>query len=263
MLCCGSLYLKASLQSGYVGNHRLKREANNQKHLHLYLVSLVRCLQHTQVSPGCVNTTAPTLRHGQYCYSRHHHCKLYYNNKTSSNWDKFTLATDQVPHWWRYWYQTFCCADTGPGDHRDHCAMFGLFTVPVCGQTNHKYRHIHNARHLNSNYWNNVLIKSQWSMFTVIISPFCADDSEKYFVHCLKSPPIPIYIYGGGEYGPAVAWLWCIFVTFAVRDTNMPSWRGARVTCHVVTSRDIIIIQSIMLVTGEHRGRGTLVTAKW
>ena len=138
--------------------------------------------------------------------------------------------------------------------------MFGLFTVPVCGQTNHKYRHIHNARHLNSNYWNNVLIKSQWSMFTVIISPFCADDSEKYFVHCLKSPPIPIYIYGGGEYGPAVAWLWCIFVTFAVRVTNLPSWRGARVTCHVVTSRDIIIIQSIMLVTGEHRRRGTLVT---
>ena len=40
MLCCGSLYLKASLQSGYVGNHRLKREANNQKHLHLYLVFL-------------------------------------------------------------------------------------------------------------------------------------------------------------------------------------------------------------------------------
>ena len=38
-------------------------------------------------------------------------------------------------------------------------------------------------------------------MFTVIISPFCADDSEKYFVHCLKSPPI----YGGGEYGLAVA----------------------------------------------------------
>ena len=120
------------------------------------------------------------------------------------------------------------------GDHWDHWAMFGIFTVPVCGQTNHKYRHIHNARHLNSNYWNNVLIKSQWSMFTVIISPFCADDSEKYFVHCLKSPPI----YGGGEYGPAVAWLWCTFVTFAVRDTNMPRWRGARVTCHVVTLRD-------------------------
>ena len=56
------------------------------------LVSLVRCLQHTQVSQGCVNTAATTLRHGQYCYSRHHHCKLYYNNKTSLNWDKFTLA---------------------------------------------------------------------------------------------------------------------------------------------------------------------------
>ena len=69
-------------------------------------------------------------------------------------------------------------------------------------------------------------------MFTVIISPFCADDSEKYFVHCLKSPPIPIYIYLWRRR----IWSGCSMIVMYICNICGPCHEYALVTrgtCHV------------------------------